>query len=265
MNNIWMINHDHIEWVANFLKQSVQIDVEQFMLSKGAKQVAPLMTVDKKGIATIPVMGPLAPMPHAVMKMFGGTSTIELKKSFEQVANSSRIKGVIMPTNSPGGNNAMIDETAALIHEVAKNKPVLAHTIGQNGSASYYVTSQANKIFAQNRTNQIGSIGTRLVVPDVSEAMEKAGIKNIVIDTGENKTIGQGKKVTEGQQEYLRGIVNHLQDFFEETVQRGRPGIDIKQVNDGSIFLANVAQQKGLIDGIDSMEGTRARLEAMIQ
>ena len=133
----------------------------------------------------------------------------------------------------------------------------------QNGSASYYVTSQANKIYATNRTNQIGSIGTRLVVKDVSEAMEKAGIKNVVIDTGKNKTIGEGNKVTQAQEEYLQGIVDQLEGFFEQTVQRGRPGIDINAVNDGSIFLAQVAKEKGLIDGIDSMEGTRARLEAM--
>lgn len=269
MNNIWMISHDHIEWITNFLKQSVEIDIEQFMLSKGATQVAPLMSIDRKGIATIPIMGPLAPMPHAVMKMFGGTSTSELKQAFTRVGNDRKIKGVLMPVNSPGGNNAMIDETAALIHEVSKIKPVLAQTVGQNGSAAYYASSQANKIYASNRTNQIGSIGTRLVVKDVSEAMEKAGIKNIVIDTGDNKTIGEGNKVTEAQVEYLNGIVIELQGYFNETVQKGRednhPGFDINQVNDGSIYLANVAKQKGLIDGIDSIEGTRARLEAMVR
>lgn len=265
MNNIWMINLDYIDWVNNFLKQSVEIDIEQFMKSPGARTVAPMMTVDRKGIATIPIVGPMAPASHAMMKMFGGTSTSELKSSFARALNDNKIKGVLMPVNSPGGNNAMIDETASLIHQVAQRKPVVAHVFGQNGSAAYYTTSQATKIYAENRTNQIGSIGTRLVIKDFSEAMEKAGIKNVVIDTGDNKSIGQGGPVTPEQKEYLQDIVSNLQGYFNETVERGRPGIDIKAVNDGSIFLANIAQQKGLIDGIDSLASTRGRLEAMIR
>jgi len=260
-----MINHDYIDWVANFIKQSVEIDIEQFMRSTGAQAVAPMMSIDKKGIATIPIMGPMAPMPHAVMKMFNGTSTSELKKSFQQALTNPRIKGVLMPVNSPGGNNAMIDETAALIREVSQRKPVLAHVTGQNGSAAYYASSQANKIYAQNRTNQIGSIGTKLVIQDTSEALEKAGVKNIVIDTGNNKSIGQGTKVTEAQQEYLQEIVNTLQGYFDKTVVEGRPDVDINAVNDGSIFLAQIAKEKGLIDGINPIENTRARLHAMIR
>ena len=185
-----MISYEFIDWVENFLQQSVIVDIEQFMLSPGAKSVQPLMSVDKKGVATIPINGPLAPMPHALMKMFNGTSTSELKRSFDHVRNNPKIKGVLMPVNSPGGNNAMIDETASLINQVSSIKPVLAHTTGENGSAAYYLSSQANKNFAQNRTNRIGSIGTRLVISDDSEAMQKAGIKNIVIDTGKNKSVG---------------------------------------------------------------------------
>ena len=263
MNNIWMISYEFIDWVENFLQQSVIVDIEQFMLSPGAKSVQPLMSVDKKGVATIPINGPLAPMPHALMKMFNGTSTSELKRSFDQIRNNPKIKGVLMPVNSPGGNNAMIDETASLINQVSKIKPVLAHTTGENGSAAYYLSSQANKNFAQNRTNRIGSIGTRLVISDDSEAMQKAGIKNIVIDTGKNKSVGHGP-VTDEQKEYLSGIVNELNSFFEESVQRGRPNIDINQVNDGSIFLANQAVNNGLIDKVQSIENTRATLEAMI-
>lgn len=263
MNNIWMISYEWIDWVENFLQQSAVVDIEQFMLSAGAKSVQPLMTIDQKGIATIPINGPLAPMPHALMKMFGGTSTSELKRSFNQVQGNPKIKGVLMPVNSPGGNNAMIDETASLINQIAKVKPVLAHTTGENGSAAYYLSSQANKNFAQNRTNRIGSIGTRLVISDDSEAMEKAGIKNIVIDTGKNKSVGHGP-VTDEQKEYLSGIVNELNGFFEESVKRGRPNIDINQVNDGSIFLANQAVTNGLIDNVQSLEETRGRLDAMI-
>lgn len=265
MNNVWMISHDYIDWVENFLVLSLTPEIKQLMTLNVPGQSKSLMTVDRKGIATIPINGPLAPMPHAMMKMFGGTSTSELKKSLLEAQSNSKIKGVLMPVNSPGGNNAMIDETANLIHEISKVKPILAQTMGENGSAAYYLSSNANKIFAQNRTNRIGSIGTRLVIADDSEAMQKAGIKNIVIDTGKNKSIGQsGVKITDEQKEYLGEIVQELNSYFEESVVRGRNNIDINQVNDGSIFLAKNAVKNNLIDGIQPIEKTRARLEAMI-
>jgi len=268
MNNIWMIHHDYINWIENFLVQSLSMEVEQFMASfnKTSNKIAPLMTVDRKGIATIPIMGPMAPKSHAMMQLFGGTSTAELKKSFTRAGNDSKIKGVLMPVNSPGGHNTMLDETADLIHQVSQIKPVLAHTVGSNASAAYYVSSQANKIFAENRTNEIGSIGTRIILSDTSKAAETAGVKKIIIATGKNKAIAQpGTEITQDHQDYIRSFVNELQGFFNEAVVRGRPGLDINAVNDGSVFLANVAKQKGLIDGVNSLAATRTLLDAMIR
>lgn len=240
------------------------LELEQFVLGMSGKaNIPPLMSVNK-GIAQINIGGALAPGSHAMMSMVGGTSTTEIKKAFEQVARDPKIKGVFMKVDSPGGNSAGIDETAALIRQVSARKPVVSHVVGANGSAAYYLTSGSNKIFAENRTNRIGSIGTKLVLRDDSEALEKIGVKTVVVDTGVNKSVGQsGVSITEDHKAYLGDFVNKLQGFFEESVKEGRPQIDINAVNDGSMFLAKQAQAKGLIDGIQPARNSMAVLQAM--
>lgn len=254
------------QWLENFLQNVNSLEVEQFVASvRGSNKIAPLMSVNKKGIATIPIVGPLAPASHATMKMFGGTSTVELNKQLKAAKNDNRIKAVYMPVDCPGGRTTMVDETAQVVSEISKIKPIISQVTGENGSAAYYITSGSNKIFASNRTNRVGSIGTRLAVRDESEAMEKSGVKIHLIDTGKNKSIGHpGSPITEDQKAYLNDMVNELQGFFEETVKQGRPNVDIDSVNDGSVYLAKTALQKGLIDGIASPADTMARLEAMI-
>ena len=260
MFNIWMIESDGIESkFENLINVLFGFDIEQRIRGE-TFNASPLMTVNKS-IATIPINGIIAPASHKMMSMFGGTSTIELKRSLEQAANDPKIKGILMPVNSPGGDNSMIDETASLIHDIQQTKPIYAHTTNDNNSAAYYLSSNATKLFAQNRTNRIGSIGTRLVLNDESNAQEN-GVKKVVIDSGVNKSPGQGSPITAEQKEYFGDIVNELQSYFDDSIKRGRPKVDINAVNDGSIFLARNALKKGLIDGIHSIQKTRSLLEA---
>jgi protease-4 len=226
-----------------------------------------LMQLDKKtGIATIPIKGALMPTANPIMQMIGGTSTSEVNNSVQQAIEDKGIKGVLFKANSGGGSAGGIDETAEKIAELSSKKPVFTHVNGQNGSACYYLTSQSNKIFANGRTNQIGSIGTKLVMNDTSEQAKQAGIKPIVIATGKNKSIGAfGVPITQDQQELVQSMVNELQGFFEQTVLRKRPNIDIKQVNDGRSFFAYEAVNNGLIDGIKSEKTVKAMLRATVR
>lgn len=258
-NSIWQIDADCENQAAELVNKIASMSVEQLMRID-ATPAAPLLRTNKQGIATLSINGPLMPAPHNVMKMMGGTSTSELKKSLERAGNDKKIKAIIMPVNTPGGDNSMIDETSKLINDLSKVKPIYAHTTGTNASAGYYLSSNANKVFAQNRTDKIGSIGTRFVLKDTSGASEKTGVKQIVIDTGPNKSIGFGGEVTQEQKDYVGNIVNKLQGYFEESVLRGRPQIMMNKVNDGSVFMAEEAVSLGLIDRIQPIKQTYAQL-----
>jgi protease-4 len=275
LDNIWMFDGCLFYDPENIilldpLRKFLQIEnVEQLISSFGkAGENPPLMSINKKTrIATIPIQGPLMPRANPFLKeMLGATSTTEINQSVQQAMDDKGIKAVLLKASSGGGSAGGIDETAEKIAELSSIKPVFTHVNGSNGSACYYLTSQANRIYANHRTDTIGSIGTKLVMNDTSEAAKKQGIKPIVISTGKNKSVGAfGVPITADQQEVIQGMVNNLQNFFEESVLRKRPEVDMEKVNDGRSFFAHDAKRHGLIDGIKSDRTVRAMLEASIR
>lgn len=260
---------NQLMFLAPILQHS-NIDFEQFVntLRAAAKQqqAAPDIMSVRNGIAQVNISGPLTPNKSLMMQAMGGTSTTDINTAFQRIKNNPKIKGVYMQVNSGGGSAAGIDETAQIIHDVNQEKPVVAQIMGSSASAAYYLTSQASKVFANSRTNMIGSIGTRLVLDDTSQAAERAGVKRVVIETGTNKSIGlPGTKITAEQQAHMQDQVRTLQNYFEQSVQRGRPNMHISNVNDGSVWLSEEAQRKGLIDGIQTPQQTANVLGALMK
>ena len=246
------------------------IDIEQFATSmreaaKSQPKPPPIMSISN-GVAQVSIKGPLMPNKSLIMQAMGGTSTQDINDSFQQILRNDRVKGVLVHVNSGGGSAAGIDQTAELIHEVAQKKPIVAHINGSSASAAYYLTSQATKVFAGNRNDVVGSVGTRLVMQDTSVAANKAGVEMVVIDTGANKSIGlPGTKITTEHKSHMQSQVMQLQRHFEESVKRGRPLIDMSAINDGSVWLAEEAQQKGLIDDIHPIQKSADVLTALMR
>jgi len=179
LENIWMFNGGAF-YCSNqllFLEPLMRhtgIDFEQFITTmreaaKNQPKPSPIMSVSN-GVAQVHINGPLMPNKSLIMQAMGGTSTQDINSAFQQIKHNPKVKGVFMHINSGGGSAAGIDQTAELIHEVAQNVPVVAHINGTSASAAYYLTSQATKIFAGNRNDAVGSVGTRLVMQDSSVA-----------------------------------------------------------------------------------------------
>ena len=162
----------------------------------------------------------------------------------------SGVKDVIIRSNTGGGYAEGVDALAKQVYSLAQAKNVYGVVEGTTASAGYYVLSQATKgIFLSDRTNEVGSIGTYMAIADQSEALENAGVKVFEFKTGALKGAGFGGKITEEQVSYFQNQVETLQGFFEESVQRGRPDLDISQVNSGGVFFADEAIDLNLADG----------------
>lgn len=274
LENVWMFDGDAFYCPNQLmflepLMQHIGIDFEQFVavLKKSAsnQQRNSIVKINKQGIAQVNINGPLMPNKSLLMQAMGGTSTQDINDAFQMIKRNNNVKGVFMNVNSPGGSIGGIDETASLIHEVAQRKPIVGQVNGIAASAGYYLASQSNKLFANSRTNMVGSVGTRMVLTDSSQAAAKQGVERVVIETGNNKSIGlSGTRITSEQKSHLQGQVNKLQRYFEQSVQRSRPNIDMNSINDGSTFLAEQAQQRGLIDGIQPPEKSAQVLGSLI-
>lgn len=264
-----MINHDSIWSIEPTRHAAVFATINAALHSTPRQAVAddlrrqgvPVSMSD--GIAVVQLRGPMVKEQSYLTEFFGFTSTAALTAAFNALAADATVNGILLAIDSPGGSVDGLSELGDAVAKAASVKPVIAQVDGMAASAAYYVASQASQIYA-NRMDLIGSIGTILYFYDFSKAFEDAGIKPVVIDTGEFKGIGvPGKPVTESHVAYLKSLVDGYFADFLSTVKRGRQigTKELKEVADGRVFFAEDAKASGLIDGIRSYADTLAKMK----
>ena len=226
---------------------------------------AELQTVKASNGSTVAVVMLTGTLMKSVSSMGGGTSTVQARREIRKAVSDPDVSAIMLAIDSPGGTVAGTADLAQEIRQAADKKPVWSFVSDMGASAAYWIASQADKVFANNRTALIGSIGTLAVVYDMSAAAEQAGIKTLVFGTGPLKGAGApGAPVTEEQQAYFRGLVEDAQISFDAAVKRGREMTDsqLEKAKTGGVFGASEALDRGLIDGITSFDSAIDALAA---
>jgi signal peptide peptidase SppA len=215
-----------------------------------------------QSIAVVMLTGPLM---KSVSSADPGTSTVQARRELRKAAADPDVSAILLAIDSPGGTVAGTADLAAEIRNASAKKPVWAFVDDLGASAAYWAASQADKVFANDRTALVGSIGTLAVVYDLSAAAEQNGVKTLVFGTGPLKGAGApGSPVTEEQQAYFRAMVEDAQTSFDAAVRKGR-GLTEKQLADaktGGVFGAEESLHRKLIDGIQSFDKTLSDLAA---
>jgi signal peptide peptidase SppA len=196
---------------------------------------------------------------------FRGTSSIQIRQNIRQAAADPTVSGIMLAIDSPGGTVAGTADLVSDVKLARRAKPVYAQIQDLGASAAYWVASQADQVFANDKTALVGSIGTLMTVYDMSLAAEKEGIKPFVFATGPLKGAGTpGAPLTDGQQAYFQQLVDDSQASFDAAVRTGRgmSAADLAKVRTGGVFTASQALELKLIDGIRSIDRT---LEALAQ
>ena len=127
-------------------------------------------------------------------------------------------------------------------------------------SAAFWAACGCTRIYA-TPTTHIGSVGTILVIPDMSKMAKQMGVDVLVFtnDGADLKGAGTpGTEVTDKHKAYFRGMVNGIQSHFSQAVMDGR-SLSKEQIRAlaGRVFIADQAQSLGLIDGHMLLSGVR--------
>lgn len=230
--------------------------------------------VAKQGrVGIIPITGILTKTDTVLTEMFGGTTLAGIRNAVTQAARDDSIDAIILRVDSPGGSVDGLADAGDAIYSAAKVKPVIAQVEGTAASAAYYLTSQATRVFASSRNDQIGSLGVRLMLYDMHRMAEAQGIEAVPIDTAPEdrpfkSAAAPGTKITDAQRADFQRIVNAYGEDFRKTIARGR-GLgrrDVDAVFDGRIYLARSqsidAMRLGLIDDVQPIGETAKQLAA---
>ncbi len=189
--------------------------------------------------------------------------TARITEELDLISADNKVKAVILKINSPGGGVTTCDIIA---HELKlfkekKNIPVVAILMDVAASGGYYIAMSADKLIA-HPTTVTGSIGVIAFNLNASGLMEKIGITDRSIKSGEFKDIGSPlREMTKKDRAVLQSVIDSMYQRFLDVVDEGRPALDratIKLLADGRIYTAPQALKLKLIDEIGYMDSAVA-------
>ncbi len=210
-------------------------------------------------IATVYVEGTIASGNVDSLGIATGYQHAWTLEQIDYLMSDENNKGLILFVDSPGGGVYESDELYLKIkeyQETTKN-PVYAAMGNMAASGGYYISAPADKIYA-NRNTWTGSIGVTMgTLFDVSELLQKYGIKTHTITSGANKAMGSPvDPMTEEQRAIFQSLIDEAYDQFTGIVSTEReiPIEATKKLADGRIYTAKQALKLKLIDKIGTYD-----------
>lgn len=201
------------------------------------------------------------------MKSEGTVSRVRDQLALAKENND--IAAILLRIDSPGGSPSASDAVYRQIVDFKKQSgiPVLAQLMGTGTSGAYLIAMAADEVVA-TRTTITGSIGVILLGINFAGLMEKVGVENQTITSGPFKDAGSMlRPVTGPERAQLQSVVDDLYDQFLLVVDQGRPKLSaerIRELADGRIYSAQQAMEAGLVDRIDSLDGSVEKLRVQL-
>ena len=192
-------------------------------------------------------------------------STVSIRNAINAAVADPNVAAILLHVDSPGGSVMGAKDAADAIAAAGKIKPVVSFIEDYAASGAIWLASQARKVYANQPTAMVGSIGTYAVLYDMSGMAAKDGIKVHVIRAGQHKGAGTpGTEITPDQLAMQQRMVDALNESFLQAVATGRGmSIDaVRAIATGELFLAPRALELGLIDGIKSLDAVVGELVA---
>jgi len=192
--------------------------------------------------------------------MTAEAGTVEwVRANLDRAREDKKIKALILRVDSPGGFVTACDIVHSELKSFKRDRkiPVVAVLMSVAASGGYYVATVADRIVA-HPTTATGSIGVIYHGISLEGLMDKVGVEEKAIKTGEKKDMGSiFRGMTDKEKEVIQGIVNsHFQRFLD-VIREGRKGISdetLKNVSDGRVLTAEEALRLGLVDEIGYLE-----------
>jgi ClpP class serine protease len=183
------------------------------------------------------------------------TGMMSLEAAMLEADQLENISAHVIVIDSGGGEAAFMHSFANTIKNDIK-KPVIAFINGRCASAAYYLASACDKIYANEKTDQVGSIGVLVTAVDFKPFYKKQGIELHEIyatqSTKKNELFNEAYK---GNYKPLQQeLLNPFAVQFIETVQKFRPGLREEDAFKGKIYTAGEAEKIGMIDGIKNFK-----------
>lgn len=179
------------------------------------------------------------------------------------------VKALLLRVNSPGGSVTAAERIRREVVAMRRaGKPVVVSMAGLAASGGYWISMNANQIWAEPSTIT-GSIGIFAIVPTFNQPLNKLGIHTDGVGT----TVLSGamrldRPLSEQAQQILQAGIEHgYQEFIGHVAQaRNMTSSRVNEIAQGRVWSGRDAKRIGLVDhlgGVTQAESAAARLAGL--
>lgn len=228
---------------TNSLFQDLMNEASDLTVLEDGNPESRVALIEVEGVISNQESSPLAAVPYNHNK-----TLIHL----EAMKTDETVDALIIRVNSPGGGVYESAELKDKILEVKEARDIPVYTVMGSTAASggYYVAAQSEKIFAHAET-LTGSIGVIMQGLNTSEFLDKLGIEDQTIKSGDLKDMGSAtREANEEELEVLQQLIDNSYERFIDVVEAGRSlsREKIYELADGRIYDGQQAVENGLVD-----------------
>ncbi len=187
----------------------------------------------------------------------GIISATSVKAMIDKAKSDDQVKAVILDIDSPGGSVVPSVQIYEALKDLDQAKPIVALYSGEvAASGAVYLSMGARKIVSYPET-LTGSIGVIAEFFDLSGLMEKYGVRQNVIKSGQFKDIGNpARAMTDAEEQLLQGLIDETYDQFVSVIVENRALAEntVREFADGRIFSGTQALELGMVDGLGDQD-----------
>jgi protease-4 len=194
---------------------------------------------------------PLTPFGSA-----GGVTPGPMRRALETAEKDSRVKGIVVRIDSPGGAALASDDIYHFIKKASRRKPVIVSMANLAASGGYYIAMPGDRVFADPATIT-GSIGIFGGKADLSGLYEKISLTKELYTRGQFS--GMMSSIRPFTEEERAKYLAQLQAFYGHFVElvagnRSLPTDSIDHLGRGRVWTGREALYNGLVDELGGLQ-----------
>jgi len=179
-----------------------------------------------------------------------------MRKALKEAREDESVKAIVLRVDSPGGSALTSELIWRDIELTKKVKPIVVSMGNVAASGGYYISCNANRIFAEQGTIT-GSIGVFGMLPNFTELSNRIGIHTEQVSTHKNASgYSVFTPLTDDTRAIIQEGVEKTYGTFISRVAAGRK-LTVAQVDaigQGRVWSGSEALKNGLVDEIGGLD-----------
>ncbi|HEX4410779.1 MAG TPA: signal peptide peptidase SppA [Xanthobacteraceae bacterium] len=174
----------------------------------------------------------------------------ERVEQLDRLSKTAQVRAVIVHVDSPGGTTAGSEQLYDSLSQLREKKPLVI-VVDSLAASGGYITALAGDHIVAQQTSLVGSIGVLFQFPNVSELLDKIGVKMEAVKSTPLKAAPDGYEPTSPEaRAALNSIIQDSYAWFKGLVQSRRHMTDgeLQTAADGRVFTGHQAIDLKLID-----------------